>query len=35
MDFLRLRASELDTLELDPARKGISFVVQTAPGIRR
>jgi hypothetical protein len=28
VDFLRLRAQELDTLELDPARKGISFVVR-------
>lgn len=28
VDFLRLRATELDTLELDPARKGISFVVR-------
>jgi general secretion pathway protein D len=27
IDFLRLRASELDTLELDPARKGINFVI--------
>jgi tetratricopeptide (TPR) repeat protein len=28
IDFLRIRAAELDTLELDPSRKGISFVVR-------
>ena len=28
IDFLRLRASELDTLELDPAKKGVNFVVR-------
>jgi len=28
IDFLRLRAAELDTLELDPARKGVNFVVR-------
>ncbi len=28
IDFLRLRAGELDTLELDPARKGVNFVIQ-------
>jgi general secretion pathway protein D len=28
IDFLRMRAAELDTLELDPARKGINFVVR-------
>lgn len=27
LDFLRLRASENDTLELDPARKGVNFTV--------
>lgn len=27
LDFLRLRASENDTLELDPARKGVNFAV--------
>jgi general secretion pathway protein D len=36
IDFLRLRAAELDTLELDPARKGVNFVVRrprsAAPG---
>ena len=37
IDFLRLRSAELDTLELDPARKGVNFVVRrprsaTAPG---
>jgi general secretion pathway protein D len=35
IDFLRLRSAELDTLELDPARKGVNFVVRrpraTAP----
>jgi general secretion pathway protein D len=28
IDFLRLRASELDTMELDPARKGVNFVIR-------
>ncbi|HSP43506.1 MAG TPA: hypothetical protein VLO11_11590 [Luteolibacter sp.] len=28
IDFLRLRARELDTMELDPARKGIGFVIR-------
>lgn len=28
IDFLRMRSSELDTLELDPARKGINMVVR-------
>jgi|694.fasta_scaffold19011_2 general secretion pathway protein D len=28
IDFLRMRSSELDTLELDPARKGVNFVVR-------
>lgn len=28
IDFLRQRAQELDTLELDPARKGINFVIR-------
>ena len=28
IDFLRLRATELDTLELDPSRKGIGFVIR-------
>ena len=36
IDFLRLRASELDTLELDPAKKGVNFVIRrpraSAPG---
>lgn len=27
LDFLRIRASENDTLELDPARKGVNFAV--------
>jgi general secretion pathway protein D len=27
LDFLRLRASENDTLELDPSRKGVNFTV--------
>lgn len=31
IDFLRLRASELDTTELDPARKGINFAVTLVP----
>lgn len=28
IDFLRLRAAELDTLELDPSRKGVNFVIR-------
>jgi general secretion pathway protein D len=28
IDFLRLRAAELDTTELDPARRGINFVIR-------
>jgi general secretion pathway protein D len=28
IDFLRQRAIELDTLELDPARKGVNFVIR-------
>ncbi|MFD2257919.1 Amuc_1098 family type IV pilus outer membrane protein [Luteolibacter algae] len=28
IDFLRLRAAELDTLELDPAKKGVNFVIR-------
>jgi len=28
IDFLRMRSAELDTLELDPTRKGINFVVR-------
>ena len=28
IDFLRLRSAELDTTELDPARKGVNFVVR-------
>lgn len=28
VDFLRLRATELDKAELDPARKGLNFVIQ-------
>ena len=28
IEFLRLRSGELDTLELDPARKGVNFVVR-------
>jgi general secretion pathway protein D len=28
IDFLRLRAAELDTTETDPARKGVNFVVR-------
>ncbi len=31
LDFLRLRASEHDTLELDPARKGVNFTVNLGP----
>jgi general secretion pathway protein D len=29
VDFLRLRASELDTLELDPDKKGVNIVIQS------
>ncbi|MES2924791.1 MAG: hypothetical protein V4819_24770 [Verrucomicrobiota bacterium] len=32
IDFLRLRASELDATELDPSRKGINFVVRKPAG---
>lgn len=28
LDFLRLRAVQLDTAELDPAKKGVNFVIQ-------
>ncbi len=28
IDFLRLRATELDTSELDPAKKGVNFVIR-------
>lgn len=28
IEFLRLRSAELDTLELDPTRKGVNFVVR-------
>ncbi|MGJ8643910.1 MAG: hypothetical protein ACSHX9_10915 [Luteolibacter sp.] len=28
IDFLRLRAMELDTLELDPSKKGMNFVIR-------
>ncbi len=28
IDFLRMRSAELDTLELDPTRKGVNFVVR-------
>jgi general secretion pathway protein D len=28
IDFLRLRANELDTRELDPAKKGVNFVIR-------
>jgi hypothetical protein len=28
MDFLRVRASEMDTAELDPAKKGLNFVIR-------
>lgn len=31
LDFLRLKATENDTLELDPARKGINFAVNLGP----
>jgi general secretion pathway protein D len=29
VDFLRLRAAELDTLELDPDKKGVNIVIQS------
>ena len=32
IDFLRLRAAELDTNELDPSKKGINFVIRKAHG---
>ncbi len=32
IDFLRLRAAELDTMELDPARKGVNFVIRRPRG---
>ncbi|RYD21793.1 MAG: type II and III secretion system protein [Verrucomicrobiaceae bacterium] len=36
IDFLRLRAAELDTTEVDPAKKGVNFVIRrpraAAPG---
>jgi hypothetical protein len=32
IDFLRLRATELDTAELDPSRKGINFVIRRPRG---
>ena len=28
IDFLRLRAAELDTYETDPARKGVNFLIR-------
>ncbi len=28
IDFLRLRSRELDTMELDPAKKGVNFVIR-------
>jgi len=28
VDFLRMRSAELDTLELDPAKKGVNFIVR-------
>jgi general secretion pathway protein D len=28
IDFLRLRSAELDTLELDPTKKGVNFVIR-------
>ncbi len=31
LDFLRLRASENDTLESDPARRGVNFTVNLGP----
>jgi hypothetical protein len=32
IDFLRLRSKELDTLELDPGKKGLNFVVRNPQG---
>lgn len=32
IDFLRMRSKELDTLELDPARKGVNFVIRKPRG---
>jgi len=32
IDFLRMRAAELDTLELDPARRGVNFVIRRPRG---
>lgn len=32
IEFLRMRAAELDTLELDPARKGVNFVLRAPSG---
>jgi general secretion pathway protein D len=32
IDFLRLRSAELDTLELDPDKKGINFVIRRPKG---
>ena len=31
LDFLRLRSTENDTLELDPAKKGVNFTVNLGP----
>lgn len=31
LDFLRIRAAENDTFELDPARKGVNFTVNLGP----
>ncbi len=28
VDFLRMRSAELDTMELDPAKKGVNFIVR-------
>jgi len=35
IDFLRLRAAELDTIELDPSRRGMNFIIRRPrnPGI--
>ena len=35
IDFLRLRSMELDTLELDPERKGMNFIVRKGAGDAR
>ncbi|PAW69612.1 MAG: hypothetical protein B9S38_09440 [Verrucomicrobiia bacterium Tous-C4TDCM] len=32
IDFLRMRSIELDTMELDPAKKGINFVIRRPRG---